>query len=257
MPQLVHHFRQILLWPLQLMPIREGAQIQELGTCCCARRPTHPWREIHDEFGCAPREFQQRHYSEFVTFLPYVRRFLYGEARARAGAAATESPIRVFRRNDVAKVAADLPDAEPNRRPRRRARRPVLLLRRRRRDAGGRGLRRDLPLDARAGHHVPFRPRLPDVLGRRAAAAAIAWSASSGSAATARCWRRPTTSSRDKYLSLRRHASRATLRVALDVPAAAAGAGPFRREGLDPLPPDRVQPDAAAGVPRDGRRARS
>ena len=29
MPQPVRHFRQILIWPLQVMPIREGAQIQE------------------------------------------------------------------------------------------------------------------------------------------------------------------------------------------------------------------------------------
>ena len=30
----VRHFRQILLWPLQLMPVREGSQIQEpLGIC--------------------------------------------------------------------------------------------------------------------------------------------------------------------------------------------------------------------------------
>ena len=29
MPALVRQFRQILLWPLQIMPIREGAQIQE------------------------------------------------------------------------------------------------------------------------------------------------------------------------------------------------------------------------------------
>ena len=27
--KLVRHFRQILLWPLQLQPIRSGAQIQE------------------------------------------------------------------------------------------------------------------------------------------------------------------------------------------------------------------------------------
>ena len=29
MPQPVRHFRQVLIWPLQLMPIREGSQIQE------------------------------------------------------------------------------------------------------------------------------------------------------------------------------------------------------------------------------------
>ena len=37
-----------------------------------------------DEFTGDPGEFKERHYGEFVTFLPYVQRFLYGEVRARA-----------------------------------------------------------------------------------------------------------------------------------------------------------------------------
>ena len=34
------------------------------------------------------RDFQERHYNEFVTFLPYVQRFLYGEGQARRRARA-------------------------------------------------------------------------------------------------------------------------------------------------------------------------
>jgi len=107
--KLVRHFRQILLWPLQLAPIRAGAQIQEHWNLLERESAGNPWGEVRDEFSCAPGEFQQRHYSEFVTFLPYVRRFLYGDARGRGTANASESPIRVFRRKDVTKVRMTYP----------------------------------------------------------------------------------------------------------------------------------------------------
>lgn len=106
----VRHFRQILLWPLQLAPIREGAQIQEHWEVLEKIDVDNPWHALRDEFDCDPGEFQQRHYSEFVTFLPYVRRFLYGDARGCAGGAASgDSPIRVFRRSDVAAVRMTFP----------------------------------------------------------------------------------------------------------------------------------------------------
>ncbi|HEX9179343.1 MAG TPA: hypothetical protein VF859_03030 [Burkholderiales bacterium] len=101
--RMVRHFRQILLWPLQLMPLTEGAQIQRHWEHLERAAGGHPWAEVLDEFG-DPSTFQERHYIEFVTFLPYVQRFLYGEG---AGAGATgygESPIRVFRRRDITEV---------------------------------------------------------------------------------------------------------------------------------------------------------
>ncbi|HKP65015.1 MAG TPA: CorA family divalent cation transporter [Casimicrobiaceae bacterium] len=109
--KLVREFRQILVWPIQLMPLREGAQIQEHWEALSQPGADHPWRELRDEFSCDPAQFQQRHYSEFVTFLPYVRRFLYGEGKGRTGAGIVDSPIRVFRRNDVAALRATLPGA--------------------------------------------------------------------------------------------------------------------------------------------------
>ena len=127
----------------------------------------HPWRELRDEFGCEPEDFQERHYSEFVTFLPYVRRFLYGEGNGRgARPLGAESPLRVFRRNDIAKVRLTFPDGSPT---------PetfdvahvdlyflydidiVLLVVEIFAD--------DLGSSARAGHDVPLRPRLSDLLG--------------------------------------------------------------------------------------------
>jgi hypothetical protein len=101
----VRHFRQILLWPLQLMPLRESAQIQKHWEPLEQAGTDNPWREVEDEFTAEPGEFQERHYSEFVTFLPHVQRFLYGEGLGRErGRAPSESPIRTFRRSDIARV---------------------------------------------------------------------------------------------------------------------------------------------------------
>ena len=46
--------------------------------------------------------FQERPYSEFVTFLPYVQRFLYGEGKGNSPEIVHASSFRVFRRSDVA-----------------------------------------------------------------------------------------------------------------------------------------------------------
>jgi hypothetical protein len=105
----VRHFRQILLWPLELAPVRGGTQIQEHWAYLSELGEDQPWREFRDEFSGHPSQFQERHYSEFVTFLPYVRRFLYGEGKARGGWKAGESPIHVLRRNDIARVRMTFP----------------------------------------------------------------------------------------------------------------------------------------------------
>lgn len=105
----VRHLRQVLLWPLRLIPGDVGDDsetrrapwrlLRELGDAS-------PWREQHDEYTGDADGFHERHYNEFVTFLPYVQRFLYGEGRAaRAGdPRSAGSPMRVFRRHDIAAV---------------------------------------------------------------------------------------------------------------------------------------------------------
>ena len=104
---MVRHFRQILLWPLQLMPIQENAQIQKHWEVLESAGPDNPWRELSSEFTGDQATFQRRHYNEFVTFLPHVQRFLYGEGLARGkGGWHSESPVRVFRRRDIAKAKA-------------------------------------------------------------------------------------------------------------------------------------------------------
>jgi hypothetical protein len=107
----VQHFRQALLWPLRLMPSP-------------AAKPTHhgpwqvlrdmgdasPWREEVDEYTGDSSRFHERHYNEFVSFLPYVQRFLYGEGRSRnkgddsASGNDGDSPMRIFRRHDIKAV---------------------------------------------------------------------------------------------------------------------------------------------------------
>jgi hypothetical protein len=110
----VHHLRQVLLWPLRLMP---GTGLDQTS-----RRPwevlqalggTSPWRKVVDEFDGGTANFHERHYNEFVTFLPYVQRFLYGEARS-GRAESSEAGMRVFRRHDVAQVrVTSRPGGEP------------------------------------------------------------------------------------------------------------------------------------------------
>ena len=103
----VHHFRQVLLWPLRLMPATGADQTHqrpwEVLRALGEADGGSPWREVVDEFNGDAANFHERHYNEFVTFLPYVQRFLYGEARSGRGET-SGAGMRVFRRHDVAKV---------------------------------------------------------------------------------------------------------------------------------------------------------
>ena len=103
---MVREFRQILIWPVQLAPT--------YGT---PGPPTHwqrlaasdsPWSEVRDEFVGAPGDFQERHYCEFVTFMPDVQRFLYGERMGSAADGREPAALRVFRRRDVTHAAVTL-----------------------------------------------------------------------------------------------------------------------------------------------------
>ena len=100
----VRQFREILLWPLQLEP-GSGSGIQKHWEVLRAEPGGEAWTEVGDEFTGDPKDFKERHYGEFVTFLPPVQRFLYGEGPHKAvHSKPIESSIRVFRRHDVKKV---------------------------------------------------------------------------------------------------------------------------------------------------------
>jgi hypothetical protein len=94
---LVRHFRQILVWPLELTPLPPDCPFRNHWDVLAETRADNPWRELADEFTGDPGQFQERHYVEFVHFLPFVQRFLYGEV----GLDGRRSPIHVFRRCDV------------------------------------------------------------------------------------------------------------------------------------------------------------
>jgi len=104
----IRHLRQILTWPVHLLPLQEDAPFQRHWEYLAKADPDNPWREFDDEFG-DPAEFQERHYNEFVTFLPPVQRFLYGQGLGKAVKRSYgDSPIRVMRRTDIAKVRLTL-----------------------------------------------------------------------------------------------------------------------------------------------------
>lgn len=104
----VKHLRQILLWPVYLLPLDEGLPLQDHWEHLEKPSPDNPWHEVDDEFG-DPGEFQARHYNEFVTFLPPVQRFLYGQGLGRSVSKVYgESPIRVMRRTDIAAARVTL-----------------------------------------------------------------------------------------------------------------------------------------------------
>ena len=101
---MVRHFRQICVWPLQLMPLRPGQQVQRHWEALESIKSDNHWREVVEKFA-DPAEFHERHYKEFVTFLPYVQRFLYGStAGQEASNAPAQGSMRVFRRDDVTGV---------------------------------------------------------------------------------------------------------------------------------------------------------
>jgi hypothetical protein len=98
----VRHLHLVALWPLQLMPLRPGELVQRHWEAFDAMPLPHQWRELRDRFGGDPGEFHERHYREFVTFLPYVQRFLYGASAGQETSRHREPSMRVFRRTDVA-----------------------------------------------------------------------------------------------------------------------------------------------------------
>ncbi|MEY4751420.1 MAG: hypothetical protein RIQ60_3634 [Pseudomonadota bacterium] len=112
MTALVRRFRQSLIWPLQLLPRAGDAQTRPWEVLLAhADASGHcAWQEVVDEYTGDADGFHERHYNEFVTFLPHVQRFLYGEGHSRGARGRTggTSSMRVLRRNDVAAVSVGL-----------------------------------------------------------------------------------------------------------------------------------------------------
>jgi hypothetical protein len=108
-------FHASLIWPLQLEPVLVAGVKSRHWENFEDHQETHPWRRIDDEFTDDPGNFRERHYREFVSFLPYVQRFLYGEGRsdqADAKPGAGNSPMHVFRRKDISKLRLTLREGQ-------------------------------------------------------------------------------------------------------------------------------------------------
>lgn len=109
-------FHANLVWPLQLQPISASDNLGRHWEVFEGIAEQHNWRRIDDEFTEDPGQFQERHYREFVSFLPYVQRFLYGESRSKKRLSPDdppgESPIHIFRRRDIASLRLTLRDGE-------------------------------------------------------------------------------------------------------------------------------------------------
>ena len=108
---IVRQFRQMVVWPVQLMPIQAGAPVQRHWEALEKTKEGNPWRRWRGKFNIGETDFLERHYKEFVTFLPFVQRFLYGSpAGQEESAQVAESSICVYRRSDVAHVRLTFAD---------------------------------------------------------------------------------------------------------------------------------------------------
>ena len=100
----VRRLHQVLLWPLRLMP-SPGAELAPRRPWELLGAPGSPWTMQEDEYTGDPQQFHERHYQEFVTFKPFVQRFLYGEGRGlRTAHDSRDSCMKVLRRHDVRRL---------------------------------------------------------------------------------------------------------------------------------------------------------
>lgn len=105
---IVRDFRQTLLWPIQLMTDHSSGCVDRPWQQLKAT-PDSPWVEIQDEFLQDSPHLSETRYQEFVTFLPFAQRFLYGEGKhGRESGGYGESPIHIFTRSDINQVRITL-----------------------------------------------------------------------------------------------------------------------------------------------------
>ncbi len=108
----VRHFREVLFWPVQLMPLGNRNAQPHWWQLLAQGGEANPWRRLKDRFQVGELEFEERHYKEFVTFLPYVQRFIYGESHSYMDRDQDdplgESAIKIFRRQGISALRLEL-----------------------------------------------------------------------------------------------------------------------------------------------------
>ena len=107
----IRHFRQILLWPLELLaPPGTRGQLQRPWEWLTHDGSGAAWEEVPSPFSGDPSAFSAHTYTEFVTLLPNVQRFLYGEPGTGERG---EAPVRIFERAELARVRVSLAPSAP------------------------------------------------------------------------------------------------------------------------------------------------
>jgi len=99
---IVREFRHMLLWPLQLRRMATGSGFKHPWDALAAN--PGPWQLVKDNL-LIDDESCHLGYREFVYFLPYVQRFLYGFGEADAK---TRSSLHIFKREDIARARVTL-----------------------------------------------------------------------------------------------------------------------------------------------------
>ena len=108
--KIVRQFNHTLLWPVQLQSLRREAGGNVLLYWDNLKRNPAPWQYVEDAL-LIEDESCLIGYEEFVYFLPYVQRFLYGVGEEGRGA---QSSLHIFKRDDIREIHVRLrPDDVP------------------------------------------------------------------------------------------------------------------------------------------------
>ncbi|MBC7623917.1 MAG: hypothetical protein H7232_11065 [Aeromicrobium sp.] len=102
--KIVREFHHTLLWPITLRPLRRESGADAVHYWDVLKRKPGPWKYAADTL-LIEDESCVAGYEEFVYFLPYVQRFLYGVGDEGRGA---QSSLYAFTREDIAKVEVEL-----------------------------------------------------------------------------------------------------------------------------------------------------
>jgi hypothetical protein len=107
---MVRQFHHTLLWPITLRPLKREPGADVVHYWDMLRRNPGPWKYVEDTL-LIEDESCVAGYEEFVYFLPYVQRFLYGVGDEGRGA---QSSLYAFTRDDIASVTINLhPESTP------------------------------------------------------------------------------------------------------------------------------------------------
>jgi len=107
-PTEVKLFRQILFWPLRLIPSQDKDPSREdFAKTLQGQLTGSPWQKHEDLYDRGTASDEITRYAEFVYFHPFIRQFLYGRKGENH-----DSVLQLFRRDDVKQVEVVLRNDE-------------------------------------------------------------------------------------------------------------------------------------------------